>query len=250
MPSGPPICRLRASGRRTSDSGCGGWPTPVREDGDSHRPSFARREAGRADTLTAAAELAGWPTATVNDSRNGRNRTAGRSNPESAHHDGLTLCDAAALAGWASPRVGNNKGHGNAERGMDGRNCRLEDTAAMAGWATPSTRDHKDTQNLAPRCEGTGAWAERLDQLGRQAQLAGWAKPKVLNYEAAGAIDSGTGSSSSPAGTEKPGVLNPELSRWLMGYPAAWGSCGATAMRSVRGRPRSGSKRSSKPKPS
>lgn len=29
MPVGPPICRLRASARRTSDSGFGGWPSPT-----------------------------------------------------------------------------------------------------------------------------------------------------------------------------------------------------------------------------
>ena len=34
MPAGVLICRLRASGRRTSDSGYGGWPTPrSQEDG-------------------------------------------------------------------------------------------------------------------------------------------------------------------------------------------------------------------------
>lgn len=44
---------------------------------------------GRAFTL--------WPTPTVNDSRGGRNRTAVRSNPNSAHHDGVTLVDAARL---------------------------------------------------------------------------------------------------------------------------------------------------------
>ena len=38
-----------------------------------------------------------WPTPTVNDSRGGRNRTAVRSNPSSAHHDGVTLVDAARL---------------------------------------------------------------------------------------------------------------------------------------------------------
>lgn len=38
-----------------------------------------------------------WPTPTVNDSRGGRNRTAVRSNPNSAHHDGVTLVDAARL---------------------------------------------------------------------------------------------------------------------------------------------------------
>ena len=32
MESGPPICALRASGRRTSDSGCGGWHSPQAHD--------------------------------------------------------------------------------------------------------------------------------------------------------------------------------------------------------------------------
>src|SRR5690606_15698494 len=34
MQSGPPICRLRASARRTSGNGCGGWRTPSGSDGE------------------------------------------------------------------------------------------------------------------------------------------------------------------------------------------------------------------------
>lgn len=52
--------------------------------------------------------LAPYPTPTVNDSRGGRNRTSGRSNPDSKHHDGLTLCDAALMAGWQTP-LGNSR---------------------------------------------------------------------------------------------------------------------------------------------
>ena len=40
--------------------------------------------------------------------------------------------------------------------------------------------------------------------------------------------------------------LNPNLSRWLMGYPAEWDSCGATAMQSCRKSRRSSSERSPK----
>ena len=81
MPHAQPICALRASERRTGDN-----------------------------------VYSGWPTCTVNDSRGGRNRTSRRSNPNSKHHDGLTLVDAALLAGWSTPRAnkwGSPDSHGN-----------------------------------------------------------------------------------------------------------------------------------------
>lgn len=38
----------------------------------------------------------------------------------------------------------------------------------------------------------------------------------------------------SHAGTEKPGALNPEFCRWLMGFPAGWGLYADTATRLSR----------------
>ncbi|KKL47376.1 hypothetical protein LCGC14_2336110, partial [marine sediment metagenome] len=54
MESGPPICALRASGHRTSGSGCTGWPTCKARD---HKGVSIKK-----DCLNAVAKLAGWPT--------------------------------------------------------------------------------------------------------------------------------------------------------------------------------------------
>lgn len=76
MQSGQPICALRASGRRISDSGSGGWPTP-----DAHAASGGRAPAdplrlirpngGKVQvTINHAAILAsGWATPAARDYR-------------------------------------------------------------------------------------------------------------------------------------------------------------------------------------
>jgi len=56
MPAGVPICALRASGHRTSGSGCTSWPTPDCSDGNT-RPNG---KGGR--TMMDEAMKASWPT--------------------------------------------------------------------------------------------------------------------------------------------------------------------------------------------
>jgi len=72
MPSGQQILARRASARRTSASGFGGWPTPTTMDsGNTGTAWEARREAVKAKhqngngfglILPMAAQLTGWPT--------------------------------------------------------------------------------------------------------------------------------------------------------------------------------------------
>ncbi len=70
-------------------------------------------------------------------------------------------------------------------------------------------------------------------QDGEAGRLVDWSTaptlPGPMRRTASGEIRTGS-SAAMGAG----GPLSPEHSRWLMGYPAAWGSCGATAMRSCR----------------
>lgn len=176
MPHGHPICALRGSRRRNSDSVYSGTPIA----------------------------LAGWPTPTVNDSRNGRNETAERT-PGSSHHSGTTLCDAAILHGWNTPRAsdGSNGGPNQA-------NGALSADVHLHGWATATARDHKDGASI-----GT---APVNGLLGRQV----WAYAET---------------------TGRGAVLSPAFHLWLMGYPAEWLLSGVAAIQSCRKSPRSSSKR-------
>ena len=73
MQSGPPICALLASGRRTSDNGCSGsgWPTPTASLAEKgvRTEEGAIREAMRkhGPDLGAVAALSGWATPATRD---------------------------------------------------------------------------------------------------------------------------------------------------------------------------------------
>jgi hypothetical protein len=69
MRSGPPICALRGSGRRTSDNGCTGWPTPNTPSGGPNVKSTPTHTGGM--DLEGAATLAGWATPDANAMNDG-----------------------------------------------------------------------------------------------------------------------------------------------------------------------------------
>ena len=102
----------------------------------------------------------GWNTPRSTDGSNG--------GPNQAN--GALSADA-ALSAWPTPTSNNSTGAGTA--GRDGGE-NLQTSVQLAGWVTTTTRDWKDSgADIKPRADGS----ERLDQLPRQANLAGWGTP-------------------------------------------------------------------------
>jgi hypothetical protein len=177
MESGPPICALRAQARRTSDSGYGGWPSPMA--GTPATDTY--NEAGNNDSSRKTVSLlAGWPTASARDWKNGQSNQHGK--------NAWPLNEVAMLAGWTTPQTHDAQGNGSADR-------------LMRHGTTHGCRNLQDEVHLA---EGMTTLAF------------------------------GPSTTSSPASTEKRGALNPEHSRWLMGFPPEWENCAPMAMPSSR----------------
>lgn len=222
---------------RTGDNDCTGWPSPAaKEPGGTPEQAVARKEAcvsrgiqmGCSVThLAHAAQLAAWPSPKATNS-NGASKTETRQGSAD-----LTI---AQLTGWATPRANDAEKRG--EVADDPRNG-LVTQANLSGWATP-------------RAESAGmrhsrAVADTPSPLAGQ-DLSGWTTPQAhdANKRGTGTIRRagtiGAISPSSHAGTESSAecrpCLSPAFSLWLQGFPVAWHSCGARAMRSVSRPPR------------
>lgn len=114
MQSGPQICALRGSPRRSSDSGFTGWPTPLACDADGGpRVNDGKRGARLREVLF------GWAT-------------------PAAHEAGGT--PEQFLARKVKARANG------ASLGVSVTSLSMQ--AQLHGWATPTTRDHKDGASI------------------------------------------------------------------------------------------------------
>ncbi len=95
MPSGPPICALRASARPTSVNGCTGWPTPNCMDRLPSSNLKKRKEKGGCGNLKdVIPQVVGCPTPRA---ESGVSRKPGTG--------GECLQEQARLTGWSTPRA-------------------------------------------------------------------------------------------------------------------------------------------------
>ena len=240
MPAGPQICRQRASARRTSGNGCSGWPTPKTKDSGQTPDNYM--EKGGFFDLQVAAKLAGWPSPLAN-----------KLSPQQLADFTPNLANVAQMAGWPTPIQNDGA---NRTQHVDGQDGKLSIVVLLtapseASATNAGTKSDAATSAALPldvAAEAAANTPTNAPDSPGNVLLTGWRTPRVTDgtpprkdwkkTETLGfmqlrdqALTTGETSNGLPAQTERRGQLNPEFTRWLMGYPEEWASCAPTATR-------------------
>ena len=113
MPSGLPILQRRASARRTSASGCSGWPSPQERDHKGAPGAGATARGGHQSSLPRTVWLTGWPS--PNTPSGGRSVAIEKMSATGVTTDGrkhtVSLEHVARFAGWATPSANEMRTH-------------------------------------------------------------------------------------------------------------------------------------------
>lgn len=151
----------------------------------------------------------GWkPHATPSGRQISRLRASARRISDSGHSSAPSPKN-----GWPTPCASNVK---NAYQDWEkvvarkeaGRQSNLQDFASLTGWSTASARDWKDTAGMATEAVNPdGSTRTRLDQLPRQAQMAGWPTCTATDASKGGAV------------SPRPGMMGLSETAPMAGWP-------------------------------
>jgi hypothetical protein len=203
MQSGPPICALRASTRRTVDNDFIGWPTPdtvAIGDGMDFETQRLALLARRERTKVAVKE--------------------GKTKPGSGRSMSLQMAaqstqDMIPFTGWSTPCVVEPSTlTPRPSRAATGRNTdylgrQVHQVEGVVSWQTPVVNDATGSQYSYSGGNHDKPFLKLPGQAKSVSAISGMT----------------TTSPSAPRSTGQPGqgALNPELCRWLQGFPIGWG---------------------------